>query len=159
MTESTSVTIDRLSIAIKDIESELEKVKLMPLEEAAIYYQQFRAKFDWLDEVRDKWASVKEVLSVQIMPEIFEKSNVDNYIKLKSGWNVGVSYKLTASMKDKIGGMKWLEENGLADLIQPTVNASTLSSVAKGFIEENKSLPEEFFNVVNKPTTKVTKSK
>lgn len=159
MTESVFVTVDRLSIEIKDIEAELDKVKLMSLEDAATYYQQFREKFDYIDAVRDKWASIKETLSTAIIPEIFERSAVDSSIKLKSGYRVGVSYRTTASMKDKIGGMKWLEENGLADLIQPTVSSSTLSSVAKNLIEENRSLPEEFFNVVAKPTTSVTKAK
>lgn len=157
--ESPHVTIDRLDILVKKTEGELDKIRLMPLEEAATMYVEFRDVFDYLNVVRDRWASIKDRLSKEVLPEIFEKSAVAQSITLKSGYRVGVSYRTLASMKDKIGAMKWLEENGLADIIQPTVNSSTLSSVAKTMAEENKSLPEEYFNVVTQPTTSVTKAK
>lgn len=157
--ESTHVTVDRLLSRINDVEEDLNRIRKMSLEEAAVFYTIFRAEFDYLDEVRNKWASVKEQLSSKIMPEIFEQSQQDQSIKLKTGLTVTVSYKTLASIKDKPGAYKWLEENDLGDLIQPTVNASTLASVAKGLIEENQSLPPELFNVTLKPTTSIVKSR
>lgn len=155
MAETTQVTIDRLHATAVDLKEELSKVRAMSLEEAAVWYVNFRDNYDYLDSVRDEWSKIKEELSGQIMPEIFERSQQDQSIKLKNGKTVVVSFRTTASIKDKMGGYNWLKENGLGDLIQPTVNASTLASVATGLIEENRSLPSEFFNVSLKPTTAV----
>lgn len=157
--ESTHVTIDRLGITIKEFKETLDKIRTMTVEEAAEIYVDFRDKFDYLDMVRDQWASVKDELSKRIIPEIFEGSRISNSITLKSGYRVGVSYKTLASMTDKIKGMEWLKENGLMDIIQPTVNAGTLASVAKTMAEENQSLPAEYFNVTTAPYTSVTKAK
>lgn len=157
--ESTHVTVDRLFSKIKEVEDFLPKLQNMTLEEAAVYYVQFRGEFDYLDQVRDKWATIKEQMSNVILPGIFERSQQDQSIKLKSGVTVTVSFATRASIKDKPGAYKWLEENNLGDLIQPTVNSSTLASVAKNLLDENQSLPPEYFNVSLKPTTSVVKSR
>ena len=158
-TESPHVSIDRLDLAIGAKKDELTNVMFMSLEEAATYYVQFREIFDYLDTVRDKWAAVKEELSVKILPDIFERSKVAQSLTLKSGTRVTILYKTMASMKDKEKAMQWLRDNNMGDLIQPTVNASTLASAAKHMAEENQSLPEEFFTTTIKPTTSVTKKK
>ncbi len=154
--EPPLVSIDRLSVTINEWEEKLLKIRMMPVEEAAQEYVEFRKVFDYLDDVRDKWASVKDQFSKEILPKVFEDSNIDSSISLKSGYRVGISYKLLASIKDKIAGYQWLRDNGLGDIVTETVNASTLSSVAKTLAAENKSMPDDIFNVVTQANTSMT---
>ena len=55
---------------------------------------------------------------------------------------------------------QWLRDNGYGDIIQETVNASTLSAFAKTLLEtENKELPEEFFRVHAESQATLTRGK
>ena len=158
--ESLHVTIDRLDIQVGKIEKDLDRIRALSAEEAAVEYVNFREKYDYLDSVFGRLTTAKDKLSREIIPRIFEDSHHDQSINLKTGHRVTVQYRLTASMKNKEAAMKWLQDNGLGDLIQPTVNASTLAAVARGMIEEkNESLPDEYFTVSNLPTTSVTRKK
>lgn len=94
-----------------------------------------------------------------LLPEAFEQEGVKS-IPLAEGFRVGTSTTFRASIKkgEKDAAYAWLRENKLGDIITSTVNASTLSSVAKKMVEEeNKELPEQLFNVGMLPTTSVTK--
>jgi hypothetical protein len=157
--ESPMVTIDRLSILCKTIESTLDDVRKMGIEEAAQVYVDFRQMFDYLDATRDEFARIKERLAKEIIPAIFEESSVDGTINLKSGYRVTLAHRMTATILDKEGAYKWLEDNGMGDIIQPTVNASTLAAVAKNLLEENRSLPPEYFKAGLTPNTSMTKIK
>ncbi len=59
----------------------------------------------------------------------------------------------------KQAGYKWLEVTGNGAIIQETVNASTLSSFAKGELAEMRELPPSLFNVHVASNTSVTKTK
>ena len=62
------------------------------------------------------------------------------------------------SLADKVAGMGWLRDEGHGDLIQETVNASSLSAFAKSYIEETgKDLPADLFKLSNLRYTSVTK--
>jgi hypothetical protein len=54
---------------------------------------------------------------------------------------------------------EWLRDNELGDLIKPTVNASSLSAVAKNLIENGKELPDDLFSVAFKDSISVTVKK
>ena len=160
MEESVLVTIDRLLFAANKVEGQLDNIAKMTAEEAAAAYVEFRDRYDALDAAMDKWVKLKGKLSKEILPRIFEDSMHDNTVTLKSGHRVTISYKTLASIKDKVAGFEWLRNNGLGDLITETVNASTLAATAKKMQEEeNRTLPEEYFNVVLQPNTSITKKK
>lgn len=98
-----------------------------------------------------------EKLKTTDLPEAFERAGVPS-VSLDEGFRVTVSHKLYASIKKdmKEAAFKWLEENDLGDLITPTVNASTLSAVAKTMGEENRELDPELFSIAIVPNTSVT---
>lgn len=55
-------------------------------------------------------------------------------------------------------GKVWLTENGLGDLIQETVNASSLKAAIKKYIKANEEFPdEEIFRIYPVEFVKVTK--
>lgn len=95
----------------------------------------------------------------KLIPETFEAAGVDS-IPLSEGFRVGVSERTVASIKvgKKPEAYTWLRDNEKGDVIVPTVNASTLSALAKQLRENNIDLPEELFNVEFLPNASVTKT-
>lgn len=93
------------------------------------------------------------------VPEAFEAAGVPN-VSLDEGFRVGVSVRTVASvmpgMKEK--AFTYLESIGKRDLIQETLNASTLSAYAKQIGEENRDLPSDIFNVARMPNATVNKT-
>ena len=90
-----------------------------------------------------------------IVPKCFADHNVTT-ITL-GGFRFSVSTRLSASIADKELGHQWLKDNGLGDLIKPTVNAQTLASAAKHLIEEGLELDPEIFNTSYVENTSITK--
>lgn len=89
-----------------------------------------------------------EQLAKVKLPETFDRHGVPS-VTLEEGYRVTVSHSMRASIRggvDKEIAYEWLRENGLGDIITTTVNASTLSAVAKTMAEENKELPSDLFN-------------
>lgn len=128
--------------------------------------EQTRA-FVALRQIKDMFdASIKQLnliyedYKVNRLPTAFEAAGVPT-VNLDEGYRVTVQHKLHASIRGdkKEEAYKWLNENGLGDLITNTVNASTLSAAAKSMAEDNIELPDEIFNVAIIPNTSVTKTK
>lgn len=92
------------------------------------------------------------------LPRAFDKAGVKT-ITLDDGRRVTLSGLVRASIKDKEAGYDWLRKNGGEDLIQPTVNASTLAAFARARMEDGEDLPEEYFNVYVMPSVSVTQTK
>lgn len=106
-------------------------------------------------QFKSLWKETKELT----VPQCFEQSGVDS-IPLSEGFRVGTSVRIMASVVSgqKEAAFAWLRENEAGELIQPTLNASTLSAFAKQRGEKNEELPEELFKVYDQPNTSVTKT-
>jgi len=107
-----------------------------------------------------------DVIKFSALPEAFEDEGIKSFTTT-DGYRVTVSQLLRASCnKDhKFEAYQWLRENGFENIVTETVNAGTLSSVARMLLEgtdpdaEVHELPDELFNVNITPTTSVTKTK
>lgn len=112
---------------------------------------------DIVKDFQKNWSSYFERFKKELMPEALDDSDQTN-LSLRGGHQIVVTHKLYASIK---AGMKepayeWLRANGLGDLIQETVNASTLSAAAKEEREEkNIDLPAELFNLMDEVSASV----
>jgi len=104
---------------------------------------------------KNLWKETKELT----VPACFEQSGVDN-VPLSEGFRVGLSTRVVASIQpgQKEAAYKWLIANDYGDIIQETVNASTLSKLASELREKNKELPETEFKVADLNNTSVTKT-
>lgn len=111
------------------------------------------ATFKQFNEI---YASVKDVR----LPEAFDKAQIP-HVNLDEGYRVGVSHSVRASVKAnmKDAAIEWLTKNGLGEIVTSTINASTLSAVARTMGEDNRELDAEIFHVFVQPTTSVTKTK
>lgn len=107
-----------------------------------------------LKPLKTLWKETKEIT----VPACFEQSGVEN-VPLSEGYRVGLSTRIVASMVPdrKAAAYAWLEENA-PDLIQPTVNASTLSAYAKELREGNRELPDSLFKVTDLNNTTVNRT-
>lgn len=93
----------------------------------------------------------------EIVPAMFDEAGIKN-VPLVEGYRVQTGGKIFASIKAdaKEQAYQWLRDNGLGALVVETVNVQTLSAAAKVMAEEeNRELPEEFFNTMDKFTTSV----
>lgn len=114
-----------------------------------------------IGELLDPLSKYTNVLKSVDLPQIFETEGIPN-VTLEEGYRVGISHTTRASVRpgQKEAAIEWLNNHDKGDLIQPTINASTLSSLAKQMMEEdNVELPDDIFNVALVPNTSVNKVK
>lgn len=143
------------------IEKELHKSKRGGAIALARSFVVLRALKRNLEETEKKFTALFEQFKNIEVPQMFEQEGVTS-LPLAEGFRVGVSSAWRASIKEgmKPEAYKWLQENKLGDIIVETINASTLSATAKTLAEEeNRQLPDEFFNVLMQPNTSVTQIK
>lgn len=115
---------------------------------------------DALSPISSEWSrsGIYRKLNEQIVPQAFERESTTS-ITSAEGYRITVSSRYFASMKSQPACFEWLKKNGMGDLIQPTVNASTLSSAGKALLEEGKELDDELFECYFKSGVSVTKTK
>lgn len=139
--------------AVTDLAGELMKLvreyneDFSPIE-LSRYFVKIRRVKDAIDAETKNFNAFYEELAKIKIPEVFDRHKVPS-ITLDEGYRVTVSHALRASIR---GGLKdeahaWLRDHGLGDIVTETVNASTLSAVAKTMAEENQELDPELFNV------------
>lgn len=100
-----------------------------------------------------------ELYKTKHVPAKFEDDGVTHH-SLAAGFRVTTSYATRAAMipDKKEEAKQWLRENH-PDVVIETVNASTLSALAKQLAEEqNLDLPRDLFNTTMLPGTSVTRT-
>lgn len=110
-----------------------------------------------LEEFRKQFSELFERYKKDVVPAALDAEGVTS-IPLDEGMRVGTQSRTFASIRpdSKDLAYDWLRQN-YPDLLVPTVNSSSLSSLAKQLMEEeNRELPETLFNVALVPTTSVT---
>jgi len=126
---------------------------------ATIYAAIYRGNAVLEEANKPLGAVLGELKNIKV-PEAFERDDIKT-LTMADGARITISNVVRASV---IGGKKdeafaWLRSTDQADLITETLNASTLTAFARSLMEQNKSLPEELFNVVVMPTVSLTGSK
>ena len=111
---------------------------------------------DMLEEGRKLIGAVAQEASYKVIPDKMADEDISTFTS-RLGYRVTVSQRFSASMLDKERGFDWLRAHDLGDLIQPTVNAQTLSAQARRLVEEeNIELPEDIFKTSIAPYVSVT---
>lgn len=98
-----------------------------------------------------------DVLRMEVIPEKMDEDGIEN-IRIEGIGRVSLTADMFVATTDKSGLYGWFKENGLADLIQETVNASTLKAFVKRRIKEAKSYPAECLRVTPFTRASITKS-
>lgn len=152
------LALDQLEAVNQKFQTFATEVDEADVAATARTYIQVKQFYDQLQELVTKIGGIKTKFAQELVPNAFDKSGLST-LNLEEGMRVTITSFVRASMKDKDRGYGWLRDNGAGDLIQNTVNASTLSAFAKSVMEEGRELPEELFTVFIGANTSVTATK
>ncbi len=91
------------------------------------------------------------------LPERLEHDKIKTFST--DDWRISRSTRVLASIpgEKRDEAYNWLRENDHGSLIKETVNASSLSALAKEIMEGGHELPEDLFNVHPKVSVSFTK--
>lgn len=154
-------TLTHLGTAIGMLEKELYQAQQKGTTALARSFVVLHNLHGRIDEVSKGFSAIFQGYKVGVLPAAFEQEGVP-HVPLDEGYRVGVSSTLYASI---IGGQKdaamaWLKKNGLGDLIQESINSSSLSATARNLREEqNIDLPGDIFKCTDVHNTSVTRTK
>lgn len=112
-----------------------------------------------IDEILKPLDALVKTAKEADVPEAFDSEGVPT-ITLEEGFRITVAIRTLASIKpgQKEAAIEWLNNNEKGDIIQETINASTLSALAKELGADNIDLPEDIFTVARIPNTSVTQT-
>lgn len=123
------------------------------------HYDALRKVLDTIKESREAMQEISDTLSKDKVPEAMRAAGVKT-VTVEGVGRVTISHRFSCSMFDSTEGIKWLKAHNYGDLVKETVNSQTLSSFARGLIEdEGKELPADLFKVGTSPFTSITKVK
>jgi len=160
MHDPLTLPTTQLTALANELEEVIKVVRKGGLPEALTFWKASKDEYEAFDEQRKRVYAALESLSRQTLPEMMAEHDTKTITLDSLGYRFTVSQRFSCSMPDPDAGMKWLKENGLGDLIKPTVNAQTLSSAVKKRIEDDgMEVPPELFNTSYAPFTSATKVK
>lgn len=156
--------LDRVIEALEKIEgalADLEKAAESPsVNLDALGYALFHLKerYDAADRLVKRIYHVKDAIDKRVLPERMRANNIDGFKLPEIARSFSIIEKTSASFVDKEAGMKWLRSIGQGDIIQETVNASTLAAFCRSMlIEQGVEPPPEAIKVSTYSTTGMTK--
>ena len=149
-----------LADCLSDLSQDVAETEAQGVVEFTRAFVTMRTLKDQIEEALKPFDKFYEEVKGIKLPAAFEAHGVPT-VTLEEGYRVTVAHNVRASVKggQRDAAYKWLEDNGLGDIITQTVNASTLSALARSMAEENRELDSELFTVAIMPTTSVTKTK
>lgn len=155
---------DGCNISISGMEKMVDKLKTMPASYQAQQFAHMKRLLDELEEYRKRLSKQVEYLKAVIIPEAFEKEGISSFTT-QDGFRVTVSQvaRATIPAEHRHDAYKWLQDNGFGHIITETVNAGTLSALAKSLLQGDDpdspvaELPENLFKVNILPQVSVTK--
>jgi hypothetical protein len=143
-----------------EIDELVKQARRGSLPDALRFWKLISDQYDELDKQRKRVYQAIEDMSRKTIPEMMEEQGIKTITLEDIGYRFTVAQRYSCSMPDKEAGMAWLKANGLGDLIQPTVNAQTLSSAAKKRLEDDGlEMPTDLFNTSWMAYTSATKAR
>lgn len=158
--DDVNTDLANLTVSLEDLSKIVAETEGQGVVEFTRAFVTMRTLKDQIEEVFKPFEKFYEEVKGIKLPACFEAHGVPT-VTLEEGYRVTVAHNVRASVKggQRDAAFKWLEDNGLGDIITSTVNASTLSALARSMAEENRELDSELFTVAILPTTSVTKTK
>ena len=126
--------------------------------ELASSYKLLKDNVQVLEDITKIAKGLQTKISYEVLPDSIENSGFDSVTVKGYLYTVGV--RLNASIPEDMrpAGHEWLKENGYSAIIIPQVNAKTLSSAMKSYIEEKaKNPPEDAVKIHRQKYISVTK--
>lgn len=141
-----------------NVESTEDDLRTTDIQNLAMIQRDLKAALDTIGPAKSEVQKVFDLVRIGIMPERMDEEGFDSMTVTGVG-----RVTLTADVFASIAkGMKplafeWLGDHGHGDLIQPTLNASSLKALAKRMLKDGDPLPEDYFNVSPVTRASITK--
>lgn len=163
--DDLATDINSLCSALEQWAAEIEVDKSTPPSAIATRFFHMKMGYQALDQAVKRFYNIYNKVNQQILPQRMEDNDVDMIRVPEIARSFSIRPMVSATMVDKGKGMAWLRERGQGDLIQPTVNAGTLSTFCRSLmLEEGIEPPAEAIAVrtyknigINKYTPKEQK--
>ena len=144
------------SSAYFDARAECEsKYKGRDLKGLVFEMAEWKDRKEAIDKERTRINGFYDCLRDNLIPAKMDAEGVENVRYDGIGQVVllpDVMVSTKTGFKDKLYG--WLKKNKLGDLIQPSINSSTLKAFVKDRMRAGKSIPTDFLNVT--PVTRAS---
>ena len=131
----------------------------MEIAEAARIQNRLRGVLGKADQIKTHIQKIYDFMRYTRMPEVMDTHDIES-VRIEGIGRVYLlsDYNVSTKAGQKQAAMEWLIENGFGDIVQETVNASTLKAVIKKeVIAKGKEVPEELFNVSPFTRSQITK--
>ena len=130
----------------------------MTIAEVALLQKTMKETVDNADRIKAELQKAYDFMRYVRVPAVMEREEVES-VKIEGVGRVYLlsDYNMSIKKGHKPEAVEWLIENGLGDIIQETVNASTLKATLKGVIAQGTEIPEKFFNVSPFTRAQITK--
>ena len=97
-----------------------------------------------------------DVIRLETLPEKMDSEGIEN-LRVAGIGRVGLTADMFIAAVDKEGLFKWFRDQNLGDMIQDTVNASTLKAFVKRRMKEGKDVPTDYLRVTPFTRASITK--
>ena len=147
---------------LEEMESELKTVKKGgKLKDLVSLYKTLYTGNEDIKTFTKELNKMQEHMRYSVLPEAMEDADESSITFKELQVRIACVPWVRASIqKDmSVEAHNWLEKNDLGALIKPTVNASTLSALAKDKIQNGKDLPNDLFKVSEGDYVSMTKIK
>ena len=155
-------SLEKLTEQLNDIANNLETyieddLHMQSVEGYTKTLMEARDAADTVKFVNKRFADIHRKMKEDLVPAKFEEEGVSSITIDGYRFTVSKSMRTSIVTGQKEEAYIWLRDNELGDLIQETVNSSTLNATAKSLLEEGLELPEDHFSSYFYNNTSVSK--
>lgn len=166
MTGRVTFADNQRMVDVQQLEQHIDNLKTAHASQLAHEYAHLKRLYDEVDSLRKRLSKQVEFMKTNLVPNAFEKEKISSFTT-DDGYRITVSQRVFASCpaETKSEAYQWLKDNGFENIVSETVNAGTLSALAKNIMSgqdpdsEIFELPESLFKVEIRPQVSSTKTK
>lgn len=115
-------------------------------------FSQIKEVTDKVEAIFKTFSELEQKLSYDLIPKMFEDNGCESFRRNGRNYFVAARFNARIEPMHKEQAYTWLRENKLGHLIQPNVNAKTLSAQVAEIFRETAKLPPEACIPVHKQT-------
>lgn len=128
------------------------------LRDLAMHMKSTREEKERIEADLSRVNAIYDVLRYEAIPQKMDEEGMEKGPTFEGIGRISLTADMFVSTTDKEGLFGWLEDNGLADIIQPTVNPSTLKAFIKGRMKGGKEVPSDYVSVSPVTRASITKT-
>lgn len=128
------------------------------IQELALAMKEKQASKEEVETQLKKINADLDVLRFEKIPEKMDEEGIER-ITVTGVGRISLTGDMLVSTKSgmKEALFRWLDDNGLQDIIQPSINASTLKAFIKGRMKNGEEVPEDCLNITPITRASITK--